>query len=116
MGTTPLNSRTKRRNDEGSVSKPDYLVRSAVNVNCVNKANVTRLRGHHKRMRSLACSKKPHTFQECAVRDTSRGKDDFLTRRKIVCVIDLIRIVNSHCLQSIQNHFPGRNLALVDAK
>src|SRR6266404_5188381 len=116
MGTTPLDSRAKTRNDEGSVSKPDYLVWSSVNMNCVNKANVTRLRGHHKRMRPLACSKKPHTFQERAVRDASRSKDNFLTRRKIVCVIDLIRIVNSHCLQSIQNHFPGRNLALVDAE
>ena len=67
-------------------------VRSTLNVQRVDKPNVSRLSSHHHRMRSLARAKEPHALQQRAISHTGRRKNNLPSRRQIVGVVNLVRV------------------------
>src|SRR5438093_13669947 len=47
--------------------EPDHSIRPTLDVQCVDKANVTRLCRHYDRMSAFACPEESNTLEECAV-------------------------------------------------
>src|SRR6185369_16524375 len=67
-------------------------------------------------MRPLARTEKPHTLQQRTVSHPSRSKDDLLSRREIIRVVNLVGILDAHRLQTSEHLLPRRHLVFINAE
>src|SRR5215813_1008444 len=67
-------------------------------------------------MRSLAGAKKPNAFQERAIGNASRSKDDLLSRGEVVGIVDFLWIIDAHRAQPVQHLLSRWHLVLINAK
>ena len=56
-------------------------------------------------MRPFPGAEKAHTLQQCPISHASRRKNDLLPGRQIVCIVNLLRILDSHGRQTIEHFF-----------
>src|ERR1700752_949702 len=76
--------------------KPNNRIRTAFDVQRVDKPDVPRFSRHHDRVRALARTKEAHTFQQRTIGHARCGEDNLLAGREIVRVVNLVWVLDSH--------------------
>ena len=67
-------------------------------------------------MRPFARSEKPHAFQQRSIRHASRGKNNLLPWRKVISVVNLVRILNAHGCEPVQHFIARWYLVFINSK
>ena len=89
-------------------------VRTALDMYRIDEPDALGICGHNDRMGSFARSEETDATKKSTVRYAGSRKNDLFAGSEVVCVIDLVRIIDPHLAKADHNFLDRWNLRLID--
>src|SRR5690606_26464610 len=93
-----------------------YSVRPAFDMDSIDETDALGICRHHDRMGAFSRTKEPYAAKQRTVGYACCGENDLFARRKIVRVVDLVRVGDTHFIKAFHYFMNRRHLALINAK